>query len=99
VAAAFSIYAGLGISSNTPSVVGERIRRFGNRRDVSVSPGRSESEPCVAPLPLLVDLLADPRARTINQKTNGTLPLADGDGAVGDPTSESVLGFAALHLC
>ncbi len=43
--ATFSIYAGLGISSNTPSVVGERIRRFGNRRDVSVSPGRSESEP------------------------------------------------------
>jgi hypothetical protein len=97
VVAAFSIYAGLGISSNAPSVVGERIRRFGNRRDVSVSPGRSESEPY--PLPLLVTLFADPRARTIDQKANGTLALADGDGAVGDPASESVLGFAALHLC
>ena len=97
--AAFSIYAGLGISSNTPSVVGERIRRFGDRRDVSVSPGRSESEPYFpAPLPLLVTLFADPRARTIDQKANGTLALADGDGAVGDPASESVLGFAALHL-
>lgn len=55
--AAFSIYAGLGISFITPSVVGECIRRFGNRRDVSVSPGRSESEPYVAPLPLLVTYL------------------------------------------
>ncbi len=45
------------------------------------------------------DPLADPRARTIDQKANGTLALAGGDGAVGDPASESVLGFAALHLC
>jgi hypothetical protein len=28
--------------------------------------------------------------RTIDQKANGTLPLANGEGSVGDPASESV---------
>jgi len=42
-------------------------------------------------LPLSVIFYSDPRARTIEQRANGTLPLTDGEGSVGDPASESVL--------
>jgi hypothetical protein len=34
--------------------------------------------------------------RTIEQKVNGTLPLADGEGSAGDPASESRLDLLLL---
>ena len=37
--------------------------------------------------------------RTIDQKANGTLPLADGEGSVGDPASEPVSIGSSPDLC
>ena len=79
MAAAFCVPAGLGAPSFRPSLVGECFRCFGDRRDVST--GRwSHAPPWVVPL-----LIA---CSVVNQRANGSLPLADGEGAVGDPASE-----------
>ena len=43
--------------------------------------------------PFRVHPISDPRIRTVNQKVNGTLALADGDGSVGDPASDFHLGL------